>query len=186
MALPPVNSNATLWSKVLKAGRSLALGFLLIRPQILLHSRLFHLESRFSMSHRFSPRPHIVLLSGLLLSTLWGCGGPAAPKREYADVTGKVTYKNQPVPKGQVIFQPATGAAVTGDLKSDGTYSMKGVIGPNTVTIISRDDMGATDANKPETRMMPKSHIPEIYGTPGSNLKFDVKAGTNTANFDLQ
>jgi hypothetical protein len=136
---------------------------------------------RISFSGRIS-----LLTTGVLLTSLWGCGGPAAPKREYAEVTGKVTYKNQPVPKGQVMFQPPTGAVVAGDLKSDGTYSLQGVIGPNTVTIVSRDDMGATDANKPETRQMPKSHIPEIYGTPGSNLKFDVKKGPNKADFDLK
>lgn len=138
------------------------------------------------MSQRLTPRRHVVLLSGLLLTSLWGCGGPAAPKREYADVSGKVTYKNQPVPKGQVIFQPSTGAAVTGDIKSDGTYALKGVIGPNTVSIVSRDEMGQTSADKPETRQPPKSHIPETYGTPGSGLKFDVKAGQNKADFDLK
>lgn len=126
------------------------------------------------------------LLTGLMLTVLWGCGGPAAPKREYADVTGKVTYKNQPLTKGQVLFQPPTGALATGDIKPDGTYSLKGVIGPNTVTIIDRAEMGQPDINRPETRQMPKSSIPEIYGTPQSNLKFDVKAGANKADFDLK
>ena len=54
------------------------------------------------------------LLTGLLLTVLWGCGGPTEPKRQYADVTGKVTYKTQPVTKGQVLFQPATGAMAAG------------------------------------------------------------------------
>ena len=126
------------------------------------------------------------LLTGLLLTLLWGCGGPTEPKRQYADVTGKVTYKTQPVTKGQVLFQPPTGAVAAGQIKSDGTYSLKGVIGPNTVTIVDRAEMGQTDVNKPETRQMPKSSIPEIYGTPSSNLKFDVKAGANKADFDLK
>lgn len=126
------------------------------------------------------------LLTGLLLTVLWGCGGPAAPKREYADVTGKVTYNNQPLTKGQVLFQPPTGAVAAGDIKSDGTYSLKGVIGPNTVTIVDRAEMGQTDINRPETRQVPKSSIPEIYGTPDSKLKFDVKAGANKADFDLK
>ena len=126
------------------------------------------------------------LLTGLLLTLLWGCGGPTEPKRQYADVTGKVTYKTQPVTKGQVLFQPPTGAVAAGQIKSDGTYSLKGVIGPNTVTIVDRAEMGQTDVNKPETRQIPKSSIPEIYGTPNSNLKFDVKAGANKADFDLK
>lgn len=138
------------------------------------------------MSERFTSRRRVVLLSGLVLTTLWGCGGPAAPKREYADVTGKVTYKSKPLTKGKVMFQPPTGAMVAGDIQSDGSYSLKGVIGPNTVTIVDRPELGETDANKPESRQMPKSTIPEIYGTPGSNLKFDVKAGNNTADFNLK
>jgi hypothetical protein len=47
--------------------------------------------------------------------------------------------------------------------------------------------MGTPNADKPETRQPPKSNIPEIYGTPGSGLKFDVKAGANKgADFDLK
>ena len=127
------------------------------------------------------------LLAGLLLTCqLLGCDdAPPAPKREYADVTGKVTYKNQPLKMGQVMFQPPTGAAVTGNIGADGTYSLKGVIGKNSVMIISQDDNGPMSADNPKSRQPPQSHIPPMYGTPGSNLNFEVKAGTNQADFAL-
>ena len=56
---------------------------------------------------------------------------------------------------------------MSGDLKPDGTYSLKGVIGPNTVMIVSVEGSNAKpDANDPKTRQPPKSNIPETYGTP--------------------
>jgi|GEM_PF-6807542 len=131
----------------------------------------------------------ILMLAGLMFACefLVGCGGPPpAPKREYADVTGKITYKNTAVTTGQVRFQPSSGAMVTGDIKPDGTFSLKGVIGPNAVMIVSLEDNGPMSADNPKSRQPPKSVIPAAYGTPGSNLTFEVKPGSNTANFDLK
>lgn len=125
----------------------------------------------------------------LAVVALIGCGPPAPPKREFADVSGKVSYKGEALTKGTVAFQPASGIAVVGEIGEDGTYSLKGVIGPNTVTIISRDEgVGPKpDGTAKERVGTPgKSHIPDKYGTPGSGLKFDVEPGANTADFDLQ
>lgn len=127
-----------------------------------------------------------ILLTGLLLAALSGCGGPQAPKREFADVAGKVSYKGKPLIKGQVMFQPGTGSAIAGEIKADGTYTLKGVIGSNTVMIVSRDEMGETSADKPESRQMPKTYIPDKYGGPSSGLIYEVKKGSNTADFDLK
>lgn len=130
-----------------------------------------------------------LLLVGVSLMSMIGCGAKSdAPKRDYADVSGKVTYKGEALKTGQVMFQPGVGALVTGDLKPDGTYSLKGVIGPNTVMIVSTEGMTAKpDANDPKTRQPPKSNIPETYGTPGSGLTYTVKKGDNKdANFDLK
>lgn len=128
-----------------------------------------------------------VLFVGLVLGSFSGCGGgDDAPAREYADVTGKVTYQGEPLKKGQVMFQPPTGEMVVAEIQADGTYSMKGVIGGNNVTIVSRDEMGATNADDPASRAEPKSYIPVKYGTPASGLIFEVKPGTNTKDFDLQ
>ena len=128
-----------------------------------------------------------LLAAGLLLGWVCGCGGDDAPVREYADVTGKISYQGEPLRMGKVMFQPAAGAMVVGDIQADGTYSLKGVVGPNSVLIESRDEVGGSpDANDPASREMPKSLIPPRYSTPGNGLSFDVKAGSNTADFDLQ
>lgn len=135
------------------------------------------------------------LCLGLLLTV--GCGGPKPPKREYADVTGKVTYKGEALKNGTVMFQPAVGASVVGDIETDGTYRLQAVIGMNTIMISNRQaDPGPGDADpKKRKEAMAASAavaaenakaVPEIYGTPASGLKFDVKAGKNEANFDLK
>jgi hypothetical protein len=128
------------------------------------------------------------LLAGMLLAfQLLGCEGVEPPPvREYADVTGKITYRGKPVESGEVRFQPSVGAMVSGDIQPDGTYSLKGVIGPNSVMIVSQEAAVTMDANNPKTRQLPKSHIPAIYSTPGGELTFEVKSGANTADFDLK
>ncbi|MDA0835282.1 MAG: hypothetical protein O2955_19280 [Planctomycetota bacterium] len=137
--------------------------------------------------HTFVRSWERTLFLGVLIGVFCGCGGgDDAPVREYADVTGKVTYNGEALTKGKVMFQPPSGAMVVGDIQADGTYSLKGVIGPNSVAIESRDDQGQMSADNPKSRQEPKSYIPPEYGTPASGLSFEVKAGTNTADFDLK
>lgn len=125
------------------------------------------------------------LFALLLLITAVGCGGSSGPVRNYADVTGTVKYQGKPLTVGQVIFQPGSGAAVTGDIQSNGTYSLKGVIGPNSVMILSRDPEPKQTGEK-VPYVPPKNHIPAKYGTPSGAQPFEVKAGKNTADFDLK
>jgi hypothetical protein len=56
-------------------------------------------------------------------------------------VTGKVTYKGQPVPAGWVQFRPADPArnSVTVELKEDGTFAADLPAGDVTVTIDNRE-----------------------------------------------
>ena len=121
-----------------------------------------------------------------MLGLIVGCGGsPTGPKRTYADVVGKVSYKGAPVTMGSVMFQPATGPFVEGKINPDGTYTLKGEIGMNSVTIVSRDPIDPAAPVVPGTTPVSKSHIPERYGTRQSGLTFEVKAGKNTADFNL-
>lgn len=118
-----------------------------------------------------------------------GCGGPAAPPRQYADVVGTVKYQGKPLTTGQVQFQPPSGTIDVGTIKADGTFTMKGTVGMNTVMIVSRADAPKEDENAPKVKkpyVEPKSFIPEKYGGPQSGLTFEVKAGKNTADFDLK
>lgn len=123
-----------------------------------------------------------VLLCGFFI----GCG-PVAPKREFAEVAGTVTYKGEPVTVGTVLFQPPGGAAVSAPLESDGSYTLKGVVGLNKVIIISRD-LPEIDPSEPPPEMPPMitNYIPEKYSTPNSPLEFHVERGSNQADFQLE
>lgn len=129
----------------------------------------------------------------LIAGCIGGCG-PTEPKIELADVTGKVTYNGEPLKMGTVMFQPASGAFASGEIKPDGTYSLKGAIGPNKVMIVSRDPEPGPPGPEPAQRKAaeealaanpPKKYIPDEYGTQASKLTYEVKAGTNTADFTL-
>ncbi len=126
-------------------------------------------------------------MCGLVIGSILGCGGPSAPVRKLGDVTGKVTYKGVPLKIGTIVFQPDTGAFATAEIQPDGTYSLKGALGPNLVTITSRDPMppGPDDPVARNARR-PKSNIPEAYGERTSGLKFDVQNKPNVADFNLK
>lgn len=124
----------------------------------------------------------------LLVCVMVGCG-PSGPKRDYAAVTGTVTYKGKPLEMGTVYFQPDVGPFVSGEIQPDGSYALRGVVGENIVLIVSRDPVDSTgdgDPGKPKTVVLPKSRIPEAYGLPTGKLKFEVQPGENTADFDLK
>jgi hypothetical protein len=130
------------------------------------------------------------LVLGVVAGLVAGCGSDA-PKVEYADVTGKISYKGEPLKMGTVTFQPRSGASATGEIQADGTYSLKGVIGPNKVMVASREAEPGPSAD-PESRKAaaargpPKNFIPPEYETPNSKLTFEVKPGANKADFDLE
>jgi len=136
----------------------------------------------------FASRWFWAFCSCALLIQSAGCGGPAGPKRVYSDVTGRVTFKGEPLKMGKVMFQPSSGPFASGDIEADGTYSLEAEIGPNTVMIVSSDPESPVsgDPSVRKNAPPPKSHIPEEYGTLNSGLEFEVEAGPNEANFDLK
>jgi hypothetical protein len=92
----------------------------------------------------FLDRLHVVaLLVGIGALAAIGCGS-GAPYAESslteATVSGHVTSEGQPVTKGQVIFDPANvnrprESARTAEIRKDGTYEVKTLIGENRVTV---------------------------------------------------
>ena len=137
------------------------------------------------------------ILANVICSLLIGCGGPTGPKRTFGDVTGTVKHKGNPVANGSIVFQPPSGAPIVGNIKADGTYTLKGVIGPNDVMINNPrpeppkakagDDFAKNKAAMAEYEkaINEAKIVPDKYTSPKSGLKFEVKAGKNTANFDL-
>jgi len=134
----------------------------------------------------------------LLAIVLAGCGGEPG----LVAVQGRVTYKGQPVSKGDVYFSPTQAGArgAQGTLESDGSYRLGTLapgdgayVGTYKVSIVSRGPDKPIPA-KQAGRMMPEDMqgtgdplIPRHYFSPeSSRLEAAVDAGkSNTFDFDL-
>lgn len=135
-----------------------------------------------------------------------GCGGDTG-KPKLGRVSGKVTYKGQPVTKGIVSFVPSggpgaeTGQAATGEIGPDGEYTLttfdKGdgaVLGEHKVLVQSREDdpslsgggMPIPDSRGNFNIKPPKYLVPQKYETADQTpLRFTVKEGSNSYNIEL-
>ena len=58
-----------------------------------------------------------IFCSAAFAGLLAGCGPGEEPHPETVPVQGKVTYQGQPVPKGTVTFQPASGQPAVGEIQ---------------------------------------------------------------------
>ena len=131
----------------------------------------------------------------LFLAT--GCDDSNLPP--LAPVTGRITYRGQPLPAATVTFNPGSDArAATALTDADGRYTLGtysisdgAVHGKHRVTIVAR---GAERPLKPGERgsgipgeMMPgEPVIPKKYFTPEtSGLEFEVVRGKNVCDLTL-
>ncbi|MDY0168322.1 MAG: hypothetical protein RBS80_17365 [Thermoguttaceae bacterium] len=110
--------------------------------------------------HSLSPlpiRPHCAFAAhGLVLAVAAmtaGCGQNAGERRY--DLSGRVTYRGQPVPGGRILFSPdasqgADGPATVADI-AGGRYQTRpgrgAVAGPYIVTIHGTDETMATETH---------------------------------------
>lgn len=110
-----------------------------------------------------------------------------------AKVTGKVTYRDKPVPNGTVMFVPeGDKPAATGEIQPDGTYELStygagdgAVLGPHTVMITAVAEMA--DALPEQRSGTPALLVPLKYANNNtSGLTAEVKDEPNTFNFDLK
>ena len=138
---------------------------------------------------------HYLLL--LALITVLGCGGGS----KTASVTGRITYKGKPVPKGNVSFTPVQGAtrAAAGLTDENGNFTLGSLSandgalpGSYRVSIIARGPdrapkAGEVGSGMPGEMMPGDPIIPTKYFAPDSSgLTFEVKKGSNRADFDLK
>jgi hypothetical protein len=119
---------------------------------------------------------------GLLVCVSWqaGCGASGPPT---GSVSGKVTYKGQPLTTGVVTFlNEKTGSGASGDLDGSGRYHIVLVrTGEYKVAVYRRPPA-------PGERIVGSARlsIPEKYQAPEtSGLTATVKEGENTADFAL-
>lgn len=120
--------------------------------------------------------PCFVLFLGLALV---GCGsGDDTPP--LGDVSGTITLDGQPLEGVIVVYKPDVGRAATGTTDAEGKYSLEfsyGVSGCKTgpCSVFLEWPLGSTKAKTLSPRYTTKSE-----------LKADVKEGSNTLDFALQ
>jgi hypothetical protein len=133
---------------------------------------------------------------GLLLAVFVGCGKAGGT----AAVSGHVTYKGKPVPTAHVSFTPVEGVsrAAEGVTDANGRYALgtfsanDGALpGKYRVTIMARGPdrppkPGETGSGMPGEMMPGDPIIPmKYFRADSSGLTFEVKRGSNAANFEL-
>lgn len=133
-------------------------------------------------------RPALLCLAVLILFST-GCGDRVKLGR----VSGRITYKGQPVPSGVITFLPnPSGPPATAAIQSDGTYTLQtpdvgdgAMLGKHAVMIMA---LRETPAMGPEEREpLPPPIIPIKYGnTSTSGLTAEVNEGDNTIDFELK
>jgi hypothetical protein len=136
---------------------------------------------------RFAQTGTVVLAAVLLAQAGCGGGGPRT-----AVVRGKVTYQGKAVPNGTVMFVPKSGPSATGEIQSDGSYTLTttrsgdgAVPGTHQVVISAVQNQGD---RLPEDRSpWPAPIVPSKYSSVATtDLKAEVKDQENEINFDLQ
>lgn len=122
--------------------------------------------------------------AGLLVS---GCA--TETKVELLEVSGKITYKTQPVGEGVVTFEDsASGLAASGKLAADGQYHLQLAPGNYAVSVVPPMEMVDSGPNSPPAeRYRNVTNIPEkVRSLRTSGLTAAVTPGKTTFDFDLQ
>lgn len=130
-------------------------------------------------------------LLSLLLLLVVGCNSSNNPKTY--PVTGKVSYRGQPVTSGMIMLTPADGGhAATGNLEKDGSFRL---------TTFERDDGAVPGSYQVAIQVFPAEGaglpgaefagkpppIPPKYASAtSSGLTAEITAGENTLEFPLK
>jgi len=154
--------------------------------------------------HRFcGPWLRFVLL-GLILCVSGLAGCSFGPKQ--GTVSGKITYKGEPLGNGTVVFIGADNNGGSSQIGPDGTYKISNMpvgamkitvetkpVGPSTTGIpgIRESDLGKMPNVEPmrPTKNTPNRYvkIPDRYKLPSeSGLTYEVVPGEQTHDIDLK
>jgi hypothetical protein len=135
-----------------------------------------------TLRRHYPGRRSLLALAALALA---GCG-PAA-----GEVSGKILFKGEPLPFGDVTFHIQDGPAKSAAIGPEGMYVIRGCpAGPVKITVRSlpRVPEGLAQARGPRRthpgRLEQPVHIPDRYHDPErSELTYTVEAGQHT--FDI-
>ena len=124
-----------------------------------------------------------LVLCGLLL--LAGCS------RGFGNVSGKVSYKGQPLPKGTITFYDEANQAVSSGIADDGSYSVSKVAAGKVKIAVTlpmfismAGDTKSAEKAAAERKKLP-SLPPRYADSEKSGLDREVKRGDQTLNLDL-
>jgi hypothetical protein len=128
-----------------------------------------------------------------LASMAFGCGSSEPPTPPTIPVRGKVTYQGQPVPKGTVTYQPASGRPASGEIQPDGTYQLStfgskdgAVAGTYKIIIIANSGDPSKMPSTPGY-VPPKDLVPKKYSSlDTSGLEMIVSADRTSYDLDLK
>lgn len=112
-----------------------------------------------------------VFFSATLAGLFVGCGSGEDPRPATVPVQGKVTYQGQPVPKGTITFQSASGESAVGEIQPDGTYTLStfkekdgAIPGAHKVMIVANTGDPTKMPSSPGY-VAPKELVPQKYAS---------------------
>lgn len=122
---------------------------------------------------------------------LVGCGDDSL-----APVSGVVLLDGEPLPRGTVRFTPSSGRGASGEIRSDGTFTLGtygesdgALIGWHKVAVIAYEPaQGGGDGRPDMTQSSPEINYlaPKRYMSPeSSGLRYEVTPGRNHAELKL-
>ncbi len=135
----------------------------------------------------------VIVTVALVLGTLAGCTESIDRPKTFP-VSGKVTYKGQPVTRGTITFQSDQGHASVAEIQSDGTYRLStfgeadgAVAGHYRVYVISNTaDPNLMPGSSPGWKP-PKDLVPTKYAkTETSGLETTVSEDKKEYDFHLE
>ncbi len=135
------------------------------------------------------------------MTTLWGCGGPAADysKVDLVSASGKVTLDGQPLPDATVIFKdPADETYSYGLTDASGNFKLqfdsemagvkagKKVVSISTArTVPGLNNSPGEEGGDPDAKPKRSEKVPERYNKK-TELTADVSHSNKVFNFDLK
>jgi hypothetical protein len=122
----------------------------------------------------------VVLVSVVVCVATCGCGPKRAARPDRAIVTGTVTYQGKPVPGGVITFTGANGDTEGGMLRENGSFYVENApVGENKISVDPeqiKPELGSRYVKLPAKYLQAET----------TDLTFNVEAGSNTADFNLE